>query len=70
MTSTIHETCARKLDIKMKNNNRKIALVNKCIAHHALHGLTNFKLLFLPPNNTAKTQPVGHLLKKHTTRKI
>jgi len=39
------------------NNNRKIALVvDTCTAHPALHGLTNFKLVFLPRNTTAKTQ--------------
>jgi len=56
MMSTIFKTWVKKLDIKM-NNNRKIALVvDTCTAHPALHGLTNFKLVFLPRNTTAKTQ--------------
>ena len=43
----------------MKNSNRKIALVvDNCTAHPVIHGLTNFMLVFLPPNTTAKTQPM------------
>ena len=59
MTSSIFETWVRKLDIKMKNNNRKIALVvDNCTAHAVMRGLTNVRLVFLPPNTTAKTQPM------------
>ena len=59
MTSTIFETWIRKLDINMKNSNRKIALVvDNCTAHPVIHGLTNVRLVFLPPNTTAKTQPM------------
>ena len=59
MTSTIFETWVRKLDINMKNNNRKIALdIDNCTAHLVMRGLTNVKLVFLLPNTTAKTQPM------------
>ena len=59
MTSTIFETWVRKLDINMKNSNRKIALVvDNCTAHPVIHGLTNVRLVFLPPNTTSKTQPM------------
>ena len=43
----------------MRNSNRKIALVlDNCTAHPNVKGLTNVKLIFLPPNTTAKTQPM------------
>ena len=59
MTSTIFETWVKKLDINMKNSNRNIALVvDNCTAHPVIHGLTNVRLVFLPPNTTAKTQPM------------
>ena len=59
MTSTIFETWVRKLDINMKNSNRKIALVvDNCTPHPVIHGLTNVRLVFLPPNTTSKTQPM------------
>ena len=59
MTTTIFETWVRKLDINMKNSNRKIALVvDNCTAHPVMRGLTNVKLVFLPLNTTAKTQPM------------
>ena len=59
MISTIFETWVGKLDINMKNSNRKIALVvDNCTAHPVMRGLTNVKLVFLPPNTTAKTQPM------------
>ena len=59
MTSTNFKTWVRKLDLKMKNSDRKFVLfVDNCIAHPVVHGLTNTRLVFLPPNTTAKTQPM------------
>ena len=59
MTSTIFETWVRKLDINMKNSNRKNALVvDNCTAQPVMRGLTNVKLVFLPPNTITKTQPM------------
>ena len=44
----------------MKKNNKKIALVlGNCTAHPVFHSLTNVKLMSLPPNKTANTQPIG-----------
>ena len=43
----------------MKNEGRKIALVlDNCPAHPTIQGLTHVKLVFLPPNTTAKSQPM------------
>ena len=59
MTSTLFEKWLRKLDFQMRKSNRKIAMVlDNCTAHPNISGLTNIKLVFLPPNTTAKTQPI------------
>ena len=59
MTSTIFEKWVKKLDLQMRKRERKIALVlDNCTAHPSVSGLTNVKLVFLPPNTTAKTQPM------------
>ena len=59
MTSTLFEKWLRKLDFQMRKSDRKIAMVlDNCTAHPNISGLTNIKLVFLPPNTTAKTQPM------------
>ena len=59
MTSTLFEKWLRKLDCQMRKSDRKIAMVlDNCTAHPNISGLTNIKLVFLPPNTTAKTQPM------------
>ncbi len=59
MTSTIFEKWLKKLDLQMRKHQKKIALVlDNYIAHSNVSGLTNIMLVFLPPNTTAKTQPV------------
>ena len=59
MTSTIFEKRLRKLDFQMRNSFKKIAMVSdNCTAYPNINGLTNIKLVFLPPNTTAKTQPL------------
>ena len=43
-------------DIKIRNSYRKIALVvDNYTANPVLYGLTNVRLVFFPPNTTAKT---------------
>ena len=43
----------------MRKRQKKIALVlDNCTAHPNVSGLTNIMLVFLPPNTTAKTQPM------------
>ena len=43
----------------MRKRERKIALVlDNCTAHPSVSDLTNVKLVLLPPNTTAKTQPI------------
>ena len=47
------------MDKKMSSIDRKIALiVDNCRAHPIVPDLTNIKLFFLPPNTTARTQPM------------
>ena len=59
MTSTLFEKWLRKLDFQMRKSDRKIAMVlDHCTAHPNISGLTNIKLVFLPPNTTAKTEPM------------
>ena len=59
MTSTTFEKCLRKPDFQMRNSARKMAMVlDNCTAHPNIIGLTNIKLVFLPSNATAKTQPL------------
>ena len=43
----------------MQKEGRKIALVlDNCSSHPDIKGLTHVKLVFLPPNTTAMTQPM------------
>ena len=43
----------------MQKSNLNIAMVlDKCTTHPKVEGLTNIKLIFLPPNTTARTQPM------------
>ena len=56
MTSTLFEEWISKWDKKL---NHKVALIlDNCAAHPKLTSLKNIDLFFLPPNTTAKTQPM------------
>ena len=58
MTSDLFETWARKADKQMRLARRHILLfIDNCPAHPELNGLTNIKLMFLPPNTTSHLQP-------------
>ena len=75
MTSTIFEKWLRKLDFQMRNSARKIGMVlNNCTAHPNINGLNNIKLVLLPPNSTAKTQPLDSsvtcCLKAHYSKSL
>ena len=59
----------------MRKSNRNIALVlDNCTAHPKVEGLTNIKLIFLPPNTTARTKPMDagviRCLKSHYQKNI
>ncbi|XP_013778866.1 tigger transposable element-derived protein 6-like [Limulus polyphemus] len=57
MTSTIFKDWLQKLNNKMTLEKRKIIMfVDNCAAHPAMT-LSNVKLVFLPPNTTARLQP-------------
>jgi hypothetical protein len=59
MTQEIFTSYIRQLDVKMKSENRKIALiVDNAPSHPKVSDLTNVSLFFLPPNTTACTQPM------------
>ena len=59
MIAAIFEMWVKTLDSQMRKSNRNIALVlDNCTAHPKVKGLTNIKLIFLPPNTTARNQPM------------
>ena len=75
MTAAIFETWVKKLDSQMRKRNRNIALVlDNCTAHPKVEGLTNIKLIFFPPNTTARTQPMDtgviRCLKSHYRKNL
>ena len=75
MMSIIFENWVRELGSKMRNSNKKIALVDNCTTHPVLHGLANIRLVLLLPNTTAKVQPlvdvgVTRCLKAHYIKNL
>ena len=70
MTGEIFENFVRKFDRRMKFQRRNVVIViDNCPAHpQNIKGLTNTKIVFLPPNTTAETQPMDagviHILKQ------
>ena len=59
MIAAIFKTWVKKLDSQMRKNNQNIALVlGNCTYHPKVKGLTNIKLIFFPPNTTARAQPL------------
>ncbi|KAK2555922.1 Tigger transposable element-derived protein 6 [Acropora cervicornis] len=58
MDNTLYEPWLREIDRQMKGAKRNILLiVDNCTAHVTVNGLTNTKVIFLPPNCTSKLQP-------------
>ena len=58
MDYTLYEPWVREIDWRMKAAKRNILLlVDNCTAHVTVNGLTNTKVIFLPPNRTSKLQP-------------
>lgn len=70
MTCEIFENYVRKFDRRMKFKKRNVVIIiDNCPAHpRNIKGLTNTKIVFLPPNTTAETQPMDagviHILKQ------
>ena len=59
MDSTLFEEWIRELDVKFHKENRTIALIiDNCPAHPTIGGLSNVRLIFLPPNTTSVSQPM------------
>ncbi|CAI6354755.1 unnamed protein product [Macrosiphum euphorbiae] len=59
MTGDIFINWIKQLDLSFKKQNRNILLfVDNCPAHPTTIPLENIKLVFLPPNATAKLQPL------------
>ena len=58
MDNTRYEQWVREIDQQMKAAKRNtLLIVDNCTAHVTVNGLTNTKVLFLPPNCTSKLQP-------------
>jgi len=58
MTTTIWIEFLRKLESKMRLNNRKIVLIVDNCSSHVVIELNYIKLVFLPPNTTSVLQPM------------
>ena len=58
MTSSLFERWLLAFDRKLKNEKRKILLFLDNAPSHPKISLDNIKLLFFPPNTTAKSQPM------------
>lgn len=58
MTSTIFETCMKSFDFKMKKENRHVLLLLDNASSHPKIMLDNVKFVYLPPNTTARLQPL------------
>jgi hypothetical protein len=57
MTGALFEEWLRSVDVSMRQQGRKIAIVlDNCPAHPACTDLQNIELIFLPANTTSKTQ--------------
>lgn len=48
----------KKLNYKMKKNNRKIALIIDNCSVHPMMSLSNVRIIYLPPNTTSALQPM------------
>jgi hypothetical protein len=75
MTSDIFTAELREWDQELHRKKRKILLmVDNCKAHPSVPGLTSIKLVFLPPNTTAKLQPLDqgiiHSFKSNYRQKL
>ena len=75
MIAAIVKTWVKKLDSQMRKSNQTIALVlDNCTDHPKVEGLMNIKLIFSPPNTTARTQPkdaeVIQCLKSHYRKNL
>ena len=58
MTSVVFEEWLQKLDARLTQSKRKIALfVENCTAHPHVQSLQSIELIFLPPNTTSEIQP-------------
>ena len=59
MNSEIFEEWVRKLDRRFLADDQKITLIiDNCPADPSISNLTNFQIVFLPPNTTSILQPM------------
>jgi len=58
MTASIMEDWLKSFNLKMKVQNRKVLLFLDNATCHPHVGLSNVRLIFLPPNTTSITQPM------------
>ncbi|XP_064475752.1 tigger transposable element-derived protein 4-like [Ornithodoros turicata] len=75
MTQALFEQWLREMDRRFVRENRKVMiLVDNCPGHGNVSGLFSIRLEFLPPNTTAKLQPMDkgviRSLKRHYRRSL
>ena len=75
ITGVLFEEWVKKLDSSFPAQSRKAAfLIDNCPAHSEVKNLTNFNLIFLPPDTTSVLQPmdqgVVQSLKAHCRKKV
>jgi transposase len=59
MVSAEWESYLKFMDRKFRSQKRKVLfVVDNCPAHPEVKGLTNVRVVYLPPNTTSKTQPM------------
>ncbi|XP_064478259.1 tigger transposable element-derived protein 4-like [Ornithodoros turicata] len=74
-TQALFEQWLREVDRRFVRENRKVViLVDNCPGHENVSGLSSIRLEFLPPNTTAKLQPMDQgvigSLKRHYRRSL
>ena len=75
MDSILFEEWVREINKMFQAEERNVLLiVDNCPAHPTIEGLSNLKLIFLPPNTTSVTQPMDQgvirCLKAHYRKRL
>ena len=75
MDSILFEEWVREINKMFQAEERNVLLiVDNCPAHPTIEGLSNLKLIFLPPNTTSVTQPMDQgviwCLKAHYSKRL
>ena len=69
MDNMLYEPWVREIDPRMKGAKRNNLLtVDNCTAHVTVNGLTNTKVIFLPPNSSPPIKVLSKTLKSATVK--